>query len=172
VAGLTPLLGKDEAVATRRLRLRALTAADLETLPWLAAALAPECRVADVAAALTPGGVAILDPDGALVGVAVVRPAMPRPDAASFVLIAVDPARRYAGLGGEAALAVETLVRERWRVSELLAPVPAGRGLAVYFWLRLGYRPLTQVEAPEPPTGLENEPLVGIWLSRQAAATG
>jgi len=41
-----------------------------------------------------------------------------------------------------------------------------GRGLAVYFWLRLGYRPLTTAQAPWPLAGLSNEPRRGLWMVR------
>lgn len=166
MAELTPLLGAGEVVTTRRLRLTGIAANDLE-LPWLAGALAPEWRQDDLDLAIGARGFAIADAVGATIGLGLVRPTAPHPAAATFAFIAVDPARRYAGLGGEAALAVEALVRARWRPRELLAPVPAGRGLAVYFWLRLGYRPLTRSEAPWPVVGLTETPLAGIWLSRR-----
>jgi GNAT superfamily N-acetyltransferase len=170
VAVLTHLLGAGEVVETRRLRLRALVAEDL-TAPWLAATLAPDWQVADIQARLD-SAVAAEDKAGAFVGLAVALPGTPRADAATFALVTVDPARRYAGLGAELVMAVETLLRERRRVVESLAPVPAGRGLAVYFWLRLGYRPLTMSVTPGPVIGLTGAPYEGIWMSRRLDAEG
>jgi GNAT superfamily N-acetyltransferase len=170
VAVLTPILGADEVVATRRLRLRAIAAPDLAAA-WLAAALAPDWQIADVEPRLD-SAVAAEDGGGGFVGLAVALPGRPRPDAATFALVTVDPARRYAGLGAELVMAVETLLRERCQVVESLVPVPAGRGLAVYFWLRLGYRPLTMSEAPGPVSGLTDAPYDGIWMSRRLDAEG
>jgi hypothetical protein len=47
--------------------------------------------------------------------------------------------------------------------------VPDGRGLAVYFWLRLGFRPLLLPESPGPLIGLSSEPVRGIWMLRDRA---
>jgi hypothetical protein len=167
VAGLTPLLAAGQSVTTGRLRIER---AELEDLAhtWLAPALAPEWRLDDLDELTGVGGFAVKDEVDVTIGLGIVRPGRPHPDAVTFAFIAVDPARRYAGRGGEAALAVEALVRERWRPAELLAPVPAGRGLAVYFWLRLGYRPLTRSEAPWPLVGLGETPIEGIWMGRSA----
>ena len=90
----------------------------------------------------------------------------PEPGAVSVPLVAVAPQRRFSGLGGEAVLAVEREVRARWGVQRCYAPVPDGRGLAVYFWLRLGYRPLTTAQAPWPLAGLSDEPRRGMWMVR------
>ena len=134
-------------------------------MAWLEQALAPEWRLGDLEAHRETDGFAIADAAGDPVGLGVVRPEGPRPGAATFAFVTIDPARRYAGLGGEAALAAEAQARRRWPVDELLAPVPEGRGLAVYFWLRLGYRPLTGAEAPWQLLGLAEQPYAGIWLS-------
>jgi hypothetical protein len=37
----------------------------------------------------------------------------------------------------------------------------------VYFWLRLGYRPLTSAQAPWPLAGLSQAPRRGIWMVRE-----
>jgi ribosomal protein S18 acetylase RimI-like enzyme len=72
--------------------------------------------------------------------------------------IAVPPAKRRLGLGGRAALALEKrLAREHGRV---LLSVPASAGLALYFWLRLGYRPLLRSQWP---TAVSNT----IWMERE-----
>jgi hypothetical protein len=67
-------------------------------------------------------------------------------------------------LGGEAGLALERHLRHKLGVERVYAPVPDGRGLAVYFWLRLGFRPLTRSEAPWPLVGLGDESGRGIWM--------
>jgi hypothetical protein len=46
------------------------------------------------------------------------------------------------------------------------APVPDGRGLAVYFWLRLWFRPLRSAESPGPVIGLVGETRAGMWMLR------
>jgi hypothetical protein len=169
---------------------------------WLASSLAPEWRVEDLAAAAveTGGGVLISDADGARIGSAVVttsplpagipspstargsrpeglsrgrrRPTDSKPIVACVPFIAIDPVRRFRGLGGEAGLALERHLRKKLAVERVLAPVPDGRGLAVYFWLRLGYRPLTGSEAPWPLVGLglrepQSEPIRGMWMARE-----
>ena len=50
------------------------------------------------------------------------------------------------------------------------APVPEGRGLAVYFWLRLGFRPLSRAESPKSPLGLTGDSKPGIWMVRDGNA--
>ena len=81
----------------------------------------------------------------------------------------MQPERRYRGLGGEAGLAIERLVRDRVGVLNFYAGVPEGRGLAVYFWLRLGFRPLSIAEVPDAALGLTSESKPGIWMLRDAA---
>jgi hypothetical protein len=56
--------------------------------------------------------------------------------------IEVDVSRRRWGLGMDAVRAIETEAVRRWGVRSARAEVPLGTGLALYFWLRLGYRPL------------------------------
>ena len=151
---------------TRRLRLSALAVDGLAALPWLAGALAPEWRLPDLEAALQSGeGVSISDAEASSIGIAVV---MLTGRTATVPFLAIEPARRFRGLGGEAVLALERHLRARMRVETVYAPVPEARGLAVYFWLRLGYRPLLQAEEPDQRPGLGDEALRGIWLARDA----
>jgi hypothetical protein len=136
-------------------------------MPWLGAALAPEWTEADLQPYLESGqAVLIADADGAPVGLAVVLPDTPAKGAASVPFLGIEPGRRFRGLGGEAGLAIERHLRARLQVERFYAPVPDGRGLAVYFWLRLGYRPLLTSEQALPPAGLTAEPLRGIWMLR------
>jgi hypothetical protein len=55
--------------------------------------------------------------------------------------IELEAGRRRWGLGMDAVRALEVEAAERWGVREVRAHVPMGVGLALYFWLRLGYRP-------------------------------
>lgn len=138
-------------------------------MPWLAEALAPEWRWGDLETAVRAGCGVLITNGAAPVGAGVVLFDVPAAGAASVPFLAIDPARRYRGLGGEAALALERHLRLRHGLSRVFAPVPDGRGLAVYFWLRLGYRPLTRSGAPWPLAGLGGRTLPGIWLVRESA---
>jgi GNAT superfamily N-acetyltransferase len=160
----------DEAVSTLRLRLNALDSAAIEPMSaWLETALAPDWRLNDLIAQVKAGnGALISDLDGAPIGAAIARLNEPAAHEATIPLIAIDPARRFRGLGGEAGLALEQHLRRRHAIERFYAPVPDGRGLAVYFWLRLGYRPLLSSESPGALIGLTAESRPGIWLVRDA----
>jgi GNAT superfamily N-acetyltransferase len=54
--------------------------------------------------------------------------------------IELEAGRRGWGHGSEAVRLLEDEARGRG-VSQVTVEVPAGSGLAMYFWLRLGYRP-------------------------------
>ena len=56
-----------------------------------------------------------------------------------WVELAVEHRRR--GLGVDAVRLLEVEARRRWGVRGIRAEVPVENGLALYFWLRLGYRP-------------------------------
>jgi ribosomal protein S18 acetylase RimI-like enzyme len=56
-----------------------------------------------------------------------------------WIELAVEHRRR--GLGAEAVQLLEAEAAERWGVRGVRANVPRDVGLALYFWLRLGYRP-------------------------------
>src|SRR5262245_1158445 len=108
VAGLTRLFAQGASLASRRMVLRPLTATDLDA-PWLAGALQPEWQLADIEAHLATA-IAADDLDGSLLGVAIALPGAPRSDAATLAFVGIEPARRYAGLGAELVMAVETLI--------------------------------------------------------------
>jgi hypothetical protein len=55
--------------------------------------------------------------------------------------IEVEASRRRWGLGMDTVRALEVEAVRRWSVRSARAEVPLGVGLALYFWLRLGYRP-------------------------------
>jgi GNAT superfamily N-acetyltransferase len=160
-----------ETLETQRLLLRAATLEDVEAMAaWLSpSALSPDWQIEDLEATLLAAtSVLISDQAGEALGLIVLLPDRPEPGDVSVPLVAVSPQRRFSGLGGEAVLAVEREVRARWGVQRCFAPVPDGRGLAVYFWLRLGYRPLTTQQAPWPLAGLSDEPRRGMWMVREA----
>jgi GNAT superfamily N-acetyltransferase len=161
----------NEAVSSTRLRLSRLDATQIEPMTWLEAALSPDWSLDDLRRAVEAGdGVLIADVvTGESIGVAVALLDVPATGAASVPFIAIAPARRFRGLGGEAGLALERHLRSEHGVTSVYAPAPDGRGLAVYFWLRLGYRPLSAAEGPGPLAGLGAEPRPGIWMVRDEA---
>jgi GNAT superfamily N-acetyltransferase len=169
--GSRQLLQPGETLETQRLLLRTATADDVAAMAaWLApSALTPDWQIEDLEATLpvsTP--VLISDKLGEALGLIVLLSDRPEAGDVSVPLVAVAPERRFSGRGGEAVLAVEREARARWGVKRCFAPVPDNRGLAVYFWLRLGYRPLTTSEAPWPLAGLSDEPRRGMWMVREA----
>lgn len=87
--------------------------------------------------------------------------ASPAPSAARVDFLAVSPERRRLGIGGRTALALER--RLRGKATSVYTLVPASIGLALYFWLRLGYQPLAQGDWP---TAKETGP-PSIWMKRE-----
>jgi GNAT superfamily N-acetyltransferase len=166
------LLQRGETIETQRLLLRTATPDDIAAMSdWLStSALTPDWHIEDLEATLaTATAVLVSDRAGDALGLIVLLSDRPESGDVSVPLVAVAPQRRFSGLGGEAVLAVEREVRARWGVQRCFAPVPDGRGLALYFWLRLGYRPLTTEQAPWPLAGLSDEPRRGIWMVRDGA---
>jgi GNAT superfamily N-acetyltransferase len=166
---MTRLLAKNASLKTRRLLIRAARVGDLDALAWLEAALGPEATLEDLRRAVEAGwGALVTRSGGEAIGVAVASPDSPVKGAASVPFLAVTPEARFRGLGGEAGLALDRYLRAHHRFQLIYAPVPEARGLAVYFWLRLGFRPLLTSDAPWPVLGLSGAPLPGIWLLRDA----
>jgi ribosomal protein S18 acetylase RimI-like enzyme len=91
-----------------------------------------------------------------------IEAAAPHGGEARVHFLAVDPEQRRLGLGGRVALTLEELLRGS--AERIYVAVPADFGLALYFWLRLGYRPLTQREWPTSP---ERGP--SVWMVRELA---
>ncbi len=165
---MTGSLPAGNTIEASRVRLGPLTEGELAGMPWLETALAPEWSPFDVEAAVAGGnGVLISDSQGIAIGVAVVLRDVPSAHSATIPFLAIEPERRFRGLGGEAGLALDAELRSEG-VSKVYAPVPDGRGLAVYFWLRLGFRPLTTPNSPGAPVGLSPEPVRGIWMLRDS----
>ncbi len=162
------VLALGEVLKTPRLRISAAATADIESSKgWLAASLKPEWAIEDLMAAVVDrGALGVRDGDGTLLGIAVVLVDSPEARAATVPFVAVIPERRFRGLGGEACIAIERRLRQA-RFARVYAPVPETRGLAVYFWLRLGFRPVTRAHAPWPLVGLDQNRVPGVWLMRE-----
>jgi hypothetical protein len=163
-----------ETVNAGRVSLSQLSSDALKAMaPWLASALAPEWQIEDLIRALDSAfGVLISDAAGAPIGCAVVVLHSPEEGSASVPFLAIEPSGRFRGLGGEAALGLERHLRRRFRIRRFYAPVPDGRGLALYFWLRIGLRPLTASQSPGPVVGLTGEPIAGIWMMSEETEGG
>lgn len=87
--------------------------------------------------------------------------ASPVQSAARVDFLAVSPEKRRLGIGGRTALALER--RLRGKAERVYTLVPSSIGLALYFWLRLGYQPLTQGEWPAAPKSAAPS----IWMKRE-----
>ncbi len=92
------------------------------------------------------------------VGLAVYRIDAPRRGAAVIEIVATrrEFARRGSGMGAVALIEDELRAAG---VGEVYAPAPAMHGIAVYFWIRLGYRPLMRAAWPCERAGV-------AWLVR------
>ena len=84
--------------------------------------------------------------------------------AAIWTWLAVDARWRAYGYGGAAVPLFEQAVR-RLGADTVLAPLPPDNGVALYFWLRLGYTPQRSVavSAPDLPTGVATD---ALWMQR------
>lgn len=102
--------------------------------------------------------VRIIVRDGADVGVLAYRPHAPARGSATFELVATPPQFARRGSGMAAAALVEDELRAA-RIHTAYAPAPAAHGIAVYFWIRLGYRPLLRAQWPCDRPGI-------AWLMR------
>ena len=167
MTGRVPLFRPGKTLVTPRLRLTIAHASDVGGLEWLSGALGPDWTPSDLAPHVEAGeAVLISRAEGQAIGLAVAIEDLPKPGWACVPFIGIAPAERFRGLGGEAGLALERRISECWGSPVVLAPVPEGRGLAVYFWLRLGYRPLTRSGAPWAMVGLNDKAGRGIWMRR------
>jgi len=105
--------------------------------------------------------VAVIERDGRAAGVIAYRMRAPRRNAAMIELVATSPSEARRGTGTAAAALVQEFLRtEGVRVA--YAPAPAVHGIDVYFWIRLGYRPLPRGEWPCAVDGV-------AWMRRDLA---
>lgn len=82
-------------------------------------------------------------------------------DAAIIEFVGTPPVEARRGSGMQAAALLERALSKRG-VRTILAPAPESHGIAMYFWIRLGYRPLLREEWPGECDGV-------AWLSRDIA---
>jgi GNAT superfamily N-acetyltransferase len=71
----------------------------------------------------------------------------PRQGWLTFLSVEIEREHTRRGLGQEAVRLLEETAAERLGVHRFAAVCPRDRGLAFYFWLRLGYRPTYGKEA-------------------------
>lgn len=80
--------------------------------------------------------------EGRPIGVLQYRPDEPSEGWATIDHVAVAEDSRRWGLGQDAARLLEAAVARECRVRHFRTTIDVRNGLALYFWLRLGYRPL------------------------------
>jgi hypothetical protein len=97
--------------------------------------------------------------DGTDAGVVGYRLHAPAADAAMLTLVAMPRERARRGAGMAASALIEPMLRDAG-VRVVYAPATAAHGISMYFWIRLGYRPLPRAEWPCLRAGI-------AWLSRE-----
>ena len=97
--------------------------------------------------------------DGDDAGVVVYRVGAPKREAAIVEIVATPVSLARRGSGMSAGALVEDAVRAEG-VRTVYVPAPAVRGIEMYFWIRLGFRPLVRGDWPCVRAG------VG-WLVRE-----
>ncbi|MGB2694461.1 MAG: GNAT family N-acetyltransferase [Dehalococcoidia bacterium] len=145
--------------------LRALTKDDAAALarwlPGVASDMACEAWPDEDALQAAIGGDGVLAVvEGDCAGLLAYDVRAPKRNAARVRFLAIDPTQRRLGIGGRAALALEE--RLAGSFARVYVTVPARLGLALYFWLRLGYRPLTKDAWPAEP-----EDVPSVWMVRE-----
>jgi RimJ/RimL family protein N-acetyltransferase len=100
--------------------------------------------------------------DGEVVGLLDRRAPYPAWDWLAVGFLALAEPYRGRGLGSESVLALEEDARRRGLAHRFAAGVGADAGRALYFWLRLGYRPLLQADLPWPSPGKGI-----VWMVRE-----
>jgi hypothetical protein len=103
----------------------------------------------------------VIERDAEPVGLLVYRLHAPRRRAATIELVATPAAEARRGAGMRAAALLEEELRSEG-VTAIYAPAPAAHGIAMYFWVRLGYRPLMRPDWPCQRDGV-------AWLLRDIA---
>lgn len=139
--------------------LRPHTPADtpwLET--WLPAVAASVAYDDAIAATTDPARTTrIIERDATTAGILIYRIRKPTHDAV-IELIATPASEARRGAGMAAAAIVEDELRTAG-ATRAYAPAPELHGIAMYFWIRLGYRPLMRPEWPCEREGV-------AWLAR------
>jgi hypothetical protein len=96
------------------------------------------------------------------VGLIVVSAGRPSRGHAVIELVATPQSLARHGLGQRGAALVEDELRSGG-VLRVYAPAPAVHGIAMYFWIRLGYRPLLREQWPCDRPGV-------AWLARDISS--
>ena len=106
---------------------------------------------------------------GALCGRIVELPDPPHDLALIWTWLAIDARWRAYGYGGAAVPLFEEVARSAG-AQIALAPLPPDNGVALYFWLRLGYTPLRSVpvDRTDWPTGVASD---ALWMRRPLDST-
>ncbi len=103
--------------------------------------------------------VRVIERDASSVGLAVAATNVPERGSAIIQFIGTPPSEARRGAGMRAAALIEEELRGLG-VKRIYAPAPAVHGIAMYFWIRLGYRPLLRPEWPCEREGI-------AWLARE-----
>lgn len=103
--------------------------------------------------------VRVIECDGAEAGCVVFRLRSPARSAAMFEIVAKPAGEARRGAGMRAAALAEDEMRSAG-ARRIYAPAAAAHGISVYFWIRLGYRPLPRGEWPCARDGF-------AWLMRE-----
>jgi GNAT superfamily N-acetyltransferase len=132
--------GVELRAAGHRIALRPLTKADVPLVaPWFTEAKAALSDRRDLLAITEGKG-------GDPIGVLRARRDQPYEGALTIDSVVLEGSHRGRGLGREAIVALEAEAARRGIAQRFLAVVDASQGRALYFWLRLGYRPLLASE--------------------------
>ncbi len=100
----------------------------------------------------------VIERSGEDVGLLVYRLDAAKGAAAMFEFVGIPPEGSRLGSGMMAAAAAEREMHDAG-ARTIHAPAPAVHGIDVYFWIRLGYRPLQRSDWPCECTGV-------LWMRR------
>lgn len=96
------------------------------------------------------------------IGVAIGRSGWPKRGAGVIELVALPPQHARRGSGTRAAALMESKLRDAG-ARRIYVPAPAVHGIAMYFWIRLGYHPVMRDEWPCARTDV-------AWMVRELSA--
>ena len=105
----------------------------------------------------------IIEREGVDAGIILYRVHQPRRGCGMFEMIGVPDAHARRGSGTMGAVDAERELLQLG-VRTAYAPAPEAHGIAVYFWIRLGYAPLQRSEWPCERPGV-------LWLRRELSAS-
>ena len=88
-----------------------------------------------------------IERDGEPIGVAIARARWPKRAAGTIELVALPPEQARRGYGVQAAALIESELSDAG-AKRIYVPAPAVHGIAMYFWIRLGYHPLMRDDWP------------------------